>query len=184
MRVLKTDEAYIFDEQKEVFRVLFKDIDLTKITFVGGVADYLNLREYYDLPLHDIDIAYKDEADLQKVIDLIGVKRYYSKFYEFDQPKVLVTNYLINNKPVHIDFFNKRFTHNSIAKSMLLGQEVRHASFETMKQFHNTQISKLTSEALGNNYEWKRLYKHSKKASLYNLITYQKNKIEKELAYE
>ena len=45
-----------------------------------------------------------------------------------------------------------------------------------MKKVHNDEIPLKTSEARGNSYEWKRLYKHSKKASLYNNVIFLQEK--------
>lgn len=184
MNYLEYDRHHIFEEQKATFRLLFNEIDLSKICFVGGVADYLNLRDYYDMPVHDLDVVYQDEADLEPLKKYIEMERYHCKFYEFDEMEVLVGQHFINNKRVHIDFFRRNFIYGGVTTSMLLGREVRHSTFESMKKFHNDHIGKLTSRAMGVDYEWKRLYKHSKKASLYNLVTYQQEKQSKELMYE
>ena len=54
--ILKEDEQNIFYEQKQALKNIFKNLDITKIAFVGGIADYINLRSYYDMPINDIDI--------------------------------------------------------------------------------------------------------------------------------
>lgn len=183
MDYLNYDNKAIYEEQKATLRVVFEHLDLSKVTFVGGVADYLNLRHEFRMPVHDLDIVYTNEADLQPLIDIVGVHRHKCKFYEFDEMEVLVTEHMINDKRVHIDFFKRNFIYGGVNVSPLLGTNVRHTSFESMKKFHNDHVAKLTSKALGMNYEWKRLYKHSKKASLYNLIEYRREKNIKELDY-
>ncbi|MBV1923926.1 MAG: hypothetical protein KUG68_07865 [Flavobacteriaceae bacterium] len=183
MNYLKKDNLSIYHEQKATFQFIYDHVDLSKITFVGGVADYINLRDYYKMPVHDLDIIFQDEEDLKEIIKKIGVKKYTSSFYKIDQMEVLVAKFFINNKSVHIDFFKLNNIREGISKSYLLGKQVQHSSFKSMQTFHNTYVGKLTSDVLGEKYEWKRLYKHSKKASLYNMITYQKEKLVKELIH-
>jgi len=176
MNQTKPDTIAIFEEQKATFRMLFECLDLSKVVFVGGVADYLNLRAYYEMPVHDIDIRYTDNEDLEAVREHISLHQHSSEFYECEQNQVLVGEYVVNQKSVHVDFFKPNFKYYGYTTSTLLGREVRHSSFQTMKRFHNDHIAKLTSSSLGPRYKWKRLYKHSKKASLYNLVSYQEEK--------
>jgi len=183
MDYLKKDNLAIYEEQKATFQFIFDHVNLSKIAFVGGVADYINLRDYYKMPVHDLDIIYQNEDDLKEIINKIGVKRHLCSFYKFDQMQVLVADFFINNKRVHIDFFKRNYIREGITTSYLLGHQVKHSSFESMQKFHNAHVSMLTSDALGEKYEWKRLYKHSKKASLYNMICYQKEKLTKDLSH-
>lgn len=183
MNFIKEDNQAIYAEQKATFQFIFDHVDLSKITFVGGVADYINLRSYYKMPVHDIDIIFQDEKDLKEIFNKIGAKKYTSSFYKIDQMEVFVSKFIANNKRVHIDFFKLNNIREGTVKSYLLGQQVQHSSFVKMQKFHNSYVSKLTSEVLGEKYEWKRLYKHSKKASLYNMISYQNEKLIKDLSH-
>ena len=76
------DRKHIFNEQQATFESVFSKVDLSKIAFVGGVADYLNLRDYYDMPVNDLDIIFQDEEDLRQIIDNEGVERVACKFYK------------------------------------------------------------------------------------------------------
>ena len=174
---LEFDEYNIFYEQKETLNYLFNNVDLEKVAFVGGVADYLNLRKYYQMPINDVDIIFEEEDVLDTLKEKNELVKYQCSFYQNrDVREVLVSNHDINGKKVHVDYFKRNFGSIGMAKSFLLGQPVYHASFEEMKQFHNNQIPKLTSETMREKYEWKRLYKHSRKGSLYNNIVYLKEK--------
>jgi hypothetical protein len=168
---LKEDEKNIFYEQKQALKNIFEKLDMSKIAFVGGIADYINLRGYYDMPINDIDIIYQDEEDLLPIKENDGITRYFTRFYDLEV-EVLVSEFKIDNKEVHADFFKRVFSKIRLVQSPLLGTMVWHATFNEMKAFHNNQIPLITSEAMGQKYEWKRLYKHSKKASLYNNVCY------------
>jgi len=166
------DRKHIFNEQQATFESVFSKVDLSKIAFVGGVADYLNLRDYYDMPVNDLDIIFQDEEDLRQIIDNEGVERFDCKFYKYNSKEVLVSEFFVDGKRVHIDYYQRNFSAVRLTQSYLLGYRVMHASFKEMKKFHNDQIGRLTSSAMGKDYDWKRLYKHSKKASLYNNVDY------------
>ncbi len=170
------DRANIFVAQQEALAHVFNVIDLSKIAFVGGVADYINLRSYYDMPVHDLDILYEKEEHLKPIIENEGVIRHFSPFYKMSKGKVLVSEFFTNGKRVHTDYFKRNFYELRLTQSPLLGTLVWHASFKEMKKFHNEQIPELTSGTMGRDYEWKRLYKHSRKASLYNNVGYLKEK--------
>ncbi|GIQ57664.1 hypothetical protein Flavo103_08000 [Flavobacterium collinsii] len=172
---LKEDEKNIFYEQKQALKNIFEKLDMSKIAFVGGIADYINLRSYYDMPINDIDIIYQDEEDLLPIKENEGITRYFTRFYDLEV-EVLVSEFKIDNKEVHADFFKRVFSKIRLVQSPLLGTMVWHATFNEMKAFHNNQIPLITSEAMGQKYEWKRLYKHSKKASLYNNVCYLEEK--------
>jgi hypothetical protein len=172
---LKEDEKNIFYEQKQALKNIFEKLDMSKIAFVGGIADYINLRGYYDMPINDIDIIYQDEEDLLPIKENDGITRYFTRFYDLEV-EVLVSEFKIDNKEVHADFFKRVFSKIRLVQSPLLGTMVWHATFNEMKAFHNNQIPLITSEAMGQKYEWKRLYKHSKKASLYNNVCYLEEK--------
>lgn len=174
---LEKDQKNIFLEQQAVFEKIFDLLDLSKIAFVGGVADYINLRDYYDMPVHDLDIIYQEEEDLAPIIEKERLIRHAINFYNInDAQEVLVSEIFVNDKRVHVDYFKRNFGQVRLQESMLLGHKVLHASFDEMKKFHNDHIPLLTSEVMGTNYDWKRLYKHSKKAGLYNNVEYLKEK--------
>jgi len=170
------DEKNIFQEQKEALKSIFEKLDMSKIAFVGGIADYLNLRSYYDMPVNDIDIIYENEADLLPIQEQYGIRKYCTRFYSMEAGEVLVSEYPFNNKKIHADYYKRNFSRIKLTQSPLLGRMVWHASFTEMKEFHNKQVPLITSQAMGANYEWKRLYKHSKKASLYNNVCYLEEK--------
>ncbi|MEZ0128445.1 hypothetical protein AB9T88_00955 [Flavobacterium sp. LBUM151] len=175
-RILKEDEKNIFYEQQQALKNVFEKLDLSKIAFVGGIADYINLRSYYDMPVNDIDIIYEDEAVLMPIQQQDGIRKYPTAFYNMNVGEVLVSEYLVNNRKIHTDYYKRIFSKIKLVQSPLLGTMVWHASFNEMKAFHNSQIPEVTSQAMGEKYEWKRLYKHSKKASLYNNISYLEEK--------
>ncbi|RUT69432.1 hypothetical protein D0817_16490 [Flavobacterium cupreum] len=173
---LKEDEKNIFYEQQQALQNIFDKLDLSKIAFVGGIADYINLRSYYDMPVNDIDIIYENEEDLLPIQEQDGITRYFSRFYNINVGEVLVSEFFVNNKNVHTDYYKRIFSKIQLTQSPLLGRMVWHATFNEMKEFHNTQLPEVTSAAMGHKYEWKRLYKHSKKASLYNNVCYLEEK--------
>ncbi len=164
------DNSLIFNEQKKALKIVFDQIDTSKIVFVGGIADYLNLRHRYHLTINDIDIVYENEEDLSCFFHKYGTKKYQNKFYKSVKNEVCVTNIPFGNKSVHFDFFKNQFNSFGITESFLLGQKVLHASFDRMRNFHNREIGNQTSITQRERYEWKRLYKHSIKASLYNAV--------------
>ncbi len=170
------DSEHIFKEQQLAFELLFKYVDPLWIVFVGGVADYLNLREYYDMPVHDIDVVYERQEDIQDMLQVVGAEQHQCKFYENDNKDVLTSEFHVNGMRVHFDFFRRNFFSIPTTRSQLLGRTVQYASFDEMQRFHNEHIPKLTSRATGRHYEWKRLYKHSKKASLYNNVCFLKER--------
>jgi len=171
------DRLNIYSEQQAVFRKIFGLLDRSKIAFVGGIADYINLRPYYDMPVHDLDIIYQSEEDLKPVLKKYNLIRHGINFYDVnDSKEVLVSEIFVNNKRVHIDYFKRNFSHVRLKESHLLGYKVLHADFDEMMKFHNDHIPLLTSNAMGEKYEWRRLYKHSKKAALYNNICYLRDK--------
>ncbi|MEN2399247.1 hypothetical protein GKZ90_0005630 [Flavobacterium sp. MC2016-06] len=172
---LKEDEKNIFYEQQQALKNIFDKLDLSKIAFVGGIADYINLRNYYDMPINDIDIIFQDEDDLLPIKEKDGITPYFCRFYD-KGGQVLVSEYFINDKNVHTDYYKRIFSKIKLTQSPLLGKMVWHADFNEMKASHNNQIAETTSQAMGEKYEWKRLYKHSKKASLYNNISYLEEK--------
>ncbi len=173
---LEEDRMNIFFEQQQAFEYIFNKLDLSKIAFVGGVADYINLRSYYYMLINDLDIIYENEEDLGEIIENGQITRHESTFYKMNIGEVLVSEFSVNGKNVHTDFYKRIFSKISLIKSPLLGRMVWHATFKEMKKFHNNQIPELTSEVAGESYEWKRLYKHSKKASLYNNVSYLEEK--------
>jgi hypothetical protein len=173
---LKEDEKNIFYEQQQALKNIFEKLDLSKIAFVGGIADYINLRSYYDMPVNDIDIIYEEEEDLLPIKEQDGITKYFSRFYNINVGEVLVSEFLVNNKNVHTDFYKRNFSKIKLTQSPLLGKMVWHATFNEMKTFHNSQLPEVTSQAMGEKYEWKRLYKHSRKASLYNNVSYLEEK--------
>ncbi|RZS92504.1 hypothetical protein [Aquimarina brevivitae] len=176
-KILELDHQYIYQEQKETINFVLNTLDISKIAFVGGVADYLNLRQYYQMPVNDLDIIFENEEDLEPIKDQSDLQKFRCSFYQNDKVKeVFVSEYFVNERRVHIDYFKRNFGPIRLTKSPLLGTIVYHASFEEMKKFHNNQIPLLTSKNMGEKYEWKRLYKHSRKASLYNNIEFLKEK--------
>lgn len=174
------DETNIFYEQQQALKNIFERLDMSKIAFVGGIADYLNLRRYYEMPVNDIDIIYENEDDLLPIKEQYGIIKYCTKFYNMDVGEVLVSECFVNSKKIHMDFYKRNFSKIKLTQSPLLGKMVSHATFSEMKDFHNKQIPEVTSKTAGEKYEWRRLYKHSRKASLYNNVSYleEKNLIE------
>ncbi|REG99100.1 hypothetical protein [Flavobacterium aquicola] len=173
---LEIDKKNIFTEQQKALGFIFDNLDLSKIAFCGGVADYLNLRQYYQMHINDLDIIYENEEDLDPIKNKVDVKRYISKFYRTRNGETLVYKFKIYGKEINVDNFPKDFSTLTLTQSPLLGKMVWHSSFNEMKKFHNNEIHLKTSEIAGINYEWKRLYKHSKKASLYNNVTFLEEK--------
>lgn len=176
LKYLEYDRRTIFEEQKATLNHVFDILDTSRFAFVGGIADYLNLRGFYQMPVHDLDIIYEAEEDIKPIITQDGVTRHQCQFYRFDTEEVIVSEHFVNEKRVHIDYYRRNFHNMSLSQSPLLGKVVWHASFLEMKQFHNGIIAMLTSEKMGHRYDWKRLYKHSKKASLYNNIVFLEEK--------
>jgi hypothetical protein len=174
--LLKYDQENIFEEQKKTLEFLFDTIDMSKFAFVGGVADYINLRQYYKMPINDLDIVYENDIDIEQVAKVLNLESFKSSFYKKINDTVLISEFKVGNKYVHIDFYKRDFSVLRLQQSELIGKVVWHTSFKEMQRFHNSQIPQLTSEAMGNKYDWKRLYKHSKKASLYNNIIFLKEK--------
>ncbi|WP_408028959.1 hypothetical protein [Tenacibaculum xiamenense] len=143
---------------------------MKKIVFIGGIADYINLRKQYHLMVNDIDIAFENENDIAPFLNNYGYKKYRNRFYSSEENEVIVVNIPIGGKSVHFDFFKKGFRHLEVEHSYLLGEKVMHAGFNRMRRFHNREIGNQTSTMQRERYEWKRLYKHSIKASLYNAV--------------
>lgn len=170
------DIQHILPEHREMFRVLFETIDTDRVVFVGGVADYINLRGSYTMPINDIDLCFREEAHIAQFADRFKMKRFPS-LYPKDAASVYTCDCKINGYMVHIDLFKQDSVFvRPVGSSELLGQNVLHTNFEGMKAFHNDYIDMLNSDVKGKYYDWKRLYKHSRKAALYNLIDYRKEK--------
>lgn len=173
---LEYDKNHIGNSQQLALQFVLENVDTNKIAFCGGIADYLNLREYYDMPVNDLDIVYENEEELQQLMKKLDYKRYVSKFYSTKTGETLVFKYKVGYRTINMDTFPTDFSSIELKQSFLLGKKVWHFSFKQMKKVHNDQIPLKTSETRGVNYEWKRLYKHSKKASLYNNITFLEEK--------
>lgn len=173
---LEFDQKNILTEQQKALGFIFDNLDLSKIAFCGGIADYLNLRQYYQMRVNDLDIMYENEEDLNPIKNKVDIKRYTSKFYRTKNGETLVYKFKIHGKEINVDNFPNDFSRLALTQSPLLGKMVLHSSFNEMKKFHNSEIHLKTSEVTGINYEWKRLYKHSRKASLYNNVTFLEEK--------
>ncbi|EJL64879.1 hypothetical protein [Flavobacterium sp. CF136] len=173
---LEYDKKNIFIEQQKALGFVFDNLDLSKIAFCGGVADYLNLRQYYQMRVNDLDIMYENEEDLNPIKHKVDIKRYTSKFYRTKNGETLVYKFKIYDKEINVDNFPNDFSKLTLTQSPLLGKMVWHSSFNEMKKFHNNEIHLKTSKITGINYEWRRLYKHSRKASLYNNVTFLEEK--------
>jgi len=173
---LEYDKKNIFIEQQKALGFVFDNLDLSKIAFCGGIADYLNLREYYQMRVNDLDIMYENEEDLNPIKHKVDIKRYTSKFYRTKNGETLVYKFKIYDKEINVDNFPNDFSKLTLTQSPLLGKMVWHSSFNEMKKFHNNEIHLKTSKVTGINYEWRRLYKHSRKASLYNNVTFLEEK--------
>lgn len=186
MDVLKYDRAHILKEHQEILHVIFETIDMDKVVFVGGIADYLNLRPKYQMPVNDIDLCFRAKEHIANFEKRFKMTRYPS-LYMRDAKAVFNGECVVDGKSVHFDFFQQSSIYTRpISQSSLLGQKVLHTSFEGMQAFHNEHIELLCSDSLGEKYNWKRLYKHSRKAALYNMISFkmerEKNQIHEEIA--
>lgn len=182
MDSIKYDTKHILKEHQEALQLLFDAVDLSKITFVGGIADYLNLRTHFKLPINDIDMVFSDYKTLEEFGKIVPLKRFKST-YHTDTDSVFIGNYTSKGHEIHFDFFKQYSIHKTAnSKSSLLGQTVYHTTFKGMQDFHNGQIASLTSDVTKDKYDWKRLYKHSRKAALYNLLCYKQEK--EQLTYE
>lgn len=178
MNYLEYDLEHILPEHQKAFALLFEHLDMTQVTFVGGVADYLNLRSSYDMPVNDIDLAISNESLLESLSPFMELEKHPSLYLGVSD-SVYISNMLIDDCNVHLDFFTVASIYGrSITTSQLLGRAVQHCDFEDMRGFHNNQIAGLTSRATGPDYSWQRLYKHSRKAGLYNLAVYKNQKHE------
>ena len=175
------DNRLIFYEQKQVLQKLFDKVDLSKIVFVGGIADYLNLRDHYYLTVNDVDVAYENESDLQPFLETYPCERFKSKFYGIFSDTVIIADLPVGEKVVHFDFFQRKINYDRVKTTKLLGKKVLHMNFDAMRNFHNKEIGKQISKVAQKEYEWKRLYKHSIKASLYNFIYHDLDKEYREL---
>ncbi|RKR05624.1 hypothetical protein C8C83_4975 [Flavobacterium sp. 90] len=173
---LEYDKRNIRGFQQMALEFLFNNVNMSKVVFCGGIADYINLREYYDITINDIDIIFENEQDLQPMISKLPTRRYPSKFYKTKNGEALVNIFRVGETSINIDSFPRDFSNATHIQSPLLGKMVWHTSFEESKINHNNEIHLNTSQAKGNDYEWKRLYKHSRKASLYNNVTFLEEK--------
>ena len=176
MNYFEYDTAHICKEHRQLFKELFQCLDLDKVVFVGGIADYLNLRPDFEMPINDIDLTFRSKSHITAFTQRYPMKRHES-IYSNDALHVFTGGCTINGRHIHFDFFQQDSVFiRPVAKSELLGQQVLHTSFVGMQAFHNEYIALMSSDEQAENYEWKRLYKHSKKASLYNLLSYRKEK--------
>lgn len=173
---LEYDKKNIRSFQQMALEFLFNNVNMSKVVFCGGIADYINLREYYDITINDIDLIFENEIDLQPMTSKLATKRYNSKFYKTKSGEALVNIFRVGDKSINIDSFPRDFTNVTHIQSPLLGKMVWHTSFEDSQKNHNNEIHLNTSEAKGIDYQWRRLYKHSRKASLYNNITFLEEK--------
>jgi hypothetical protein len=173
---LEYDKKNIRSFQQMALEFLFNNVNMSKVVFCGGVADYLNLREYYDITINDIDLIFENEQDLQPMINKLETKRYLSKYYKTKNGEALVHIFRVGENSINIDSFPRDFSNSTYIQSPLLGKMVWHTSFEESKKNHNTEIHLNTSEVKGVDYQWRRLYKHSRKASLYNNVTFLEEK--------
>lgn len=176
MKDLNYDKTHILPEHQKLFEILFKTMNLEKVVFVGGIADYLNLRHEFDMPINDIDLCFRDTEHIKNFSQIYPMRKYPS-VYTKDALAVYTGAVQIAKRRIHFDLFQQPsiFT-RPVSQSELLGRKVLHTSFEGMRDFHNEHVGLLSSEQMGHEYEWKRLYKHSRKAALYNMITYKREK--------
>lgn len=173
---LEYDKKNIHNLQQMALAFLFNNANMSKVVFCGGIADYLNLRQYYDITINDIDILFENELDLQPMTNKLETKRYHSKFYKTKNGEALVHIFRAGEKSINIDSFPRDFSNATHIQSPLLGKMVWHTSFEESKKNHNNEIHLNSSEVRGIDYQWKRLYKHSRKAALYNNVTFLEEK--------
>lgn len=173
---LEYDKKNIRQLQQMALEFLFNNVNMSKVVFCGGIADYLNLREYYDITINDIDLLFENELDLLPMTNKLATKRYLSKFYKTKNGEALVNIFRVGENSINIDSFSRDFSNSTFIQSPLLGKMVWHTSFEESKKNHNNEIHLNTSAAKGIDYQWRRLYKHSRKASLYNNVTFLEEK--------
>lgn len=176
MDYIKYDNSHILKEHKQLFNILFETLDISKVVFVGGIADYLNLRPHFQMPINDIDLCFRSKAHIAEFAKRYPLRRY-PTIYTLDAKEVYTGDCKINGRLIHCDLFRQESVYiRPIAQSTLLGQKVLHTNFEGMKAFHNEHIEFMSSDLQAEQYNWKRLYKHSRKASLYNLLSYREEK--------
>lgn len=170
MNYLQYDTTHIYKEHQDTFALLRDTIDLEQVAFVGGIADYLNLRGHHKMPVNDFDLVISNPAVIDPLKEIIHFA-HTETLYLNETSSVFQSNYIVDDCCVHLDFFEvSSIYEHPICRSEFLGTEVQHYDFETMRTFHNNQISVFTTDVKGADYDWKRLYKHSRKGGLYNLI--------------
>jgi hypothetical protein len=172
MNTLAYDTQHIYEEHRETFALLRDTIDLSQVAFVGGIADYLNLRGRQEMPINDFDLIISNPSVIAPLKNKLRFTQTETLYLD-ESSAVFQANNNVNNCYVHLDFFvvTSIYEH-SLITSNFLGTAVRHHDFETMRKFHNNQIPVFNSVVKGIEYDWKRLYKHSSKAGLYNLLSY------------
>lgn len=175
MNYLDYDTEHIYQEHKKTFALLRDTIDLSQVVFVGGVADYLNLRGQHPMPINDFDLVVSNPSVLEPLKEFVSFA-HTETLYLHESKSVFQANYVVDNCWVHLDIFLvESIYEHGLSCSQFLGTDIQHHDFETMRKFHNNQISVFTTDVKGSEYDWKRLYKHTRKGGLYNLTAY-KNK--------
>ncbi|MEP2935287.1 MAG: hypothetical protein ABJM06_06190 [Gilvibacter sp.] len=176
MNHLEYDTENIYNEHRKTFEMLRDHIDLSQVAFVGGIADYLNLRGHHKMPVNDFDMVISNPLVIEPLKELIRFA-HTDTLYLNETSSVFQSNYIVDDCCVHLDFFMvSSIYEQAVCTSQFLGTPVQHYDFATMREFHNNQISIFTTDVKGEAYDWKRLYKHSRKGGLYNLIALKNKK--------
>jgi len=162
---------YLLVPQDIAMSIIKSTIGLDNVIFVGGVADYMNLKGFVDMPINDIDLVYNDKKDLINFLEHFNVvyRNVNSNVYKEYLKEYITLDIDLKVTTVRIDLFNRTNEITDIEHGEFYGYNIKYASSNNMSKFHNDMISKLA-----NSKDKKRLRKHSKKASYYNMLNNKK----------
>lgn len=170
------DSSTIHIPQKIAIHTLLECVDSKNIIFVGGIADYVNLRKFINLKINDIDVVVEGIAQLAFLSGYYGVESTGNPTYPGLHREYFITDIPVGSDIVRIDLFEMDHIDVEYRVETLLNHQVKVATPSHMWSFHKQEVSRLQCDGNGCIHphcgesldpDRKRLLKHSRKMTFY-----------------
>ena len=161
---MNRDVKRIGKNEQIALRFLIDNIK-SKAVYVGGVADYINLRSHKEMRIKDIDIIVNYRDCLKPLYD-----NYHMAYKDnITYPGISKEYYICDFPPakwVRMDIFIADTKDIDIVHKKILGEMVKCASPSYMYSFHAREVQRLTGNESYLDFR-DRIEKHRKKAVAY-----------------
>lgn len=144
------------------YRILLTCVSYDRIIFVGGVTDSYYLGSDKVGLVKDIDVVFTKLDDLARLHGFYGIVKTENEVYNTLNDNHYYTDIDLKETEVRIDLFQNNTYQIPTNNVKVEGFDILVPTIEYMKDFHNKEL--LTQK------EGERWLKHSKKATMYNMI--------------